>query len=40
MSGKGTYMWFDGKTYTGDFLDGCIHGFGVLVLSDGSKYEG
>ena len=30
----------DGSTYTGDWLNGKMHGQGVLVQPDGAVYEG
>jgi hypothetical protein len=39
-NGKGTYVFPSGAKYTGDFLNGEIHGLGVCYYSDGSKYQG
>lgn len=36
---KGTYKWTDGKSYTGEWKDNSLHGFGVLI-KPGKKYQG
>ena len=33
-------MWPERTFYEGSFLDGNLHGKGVCVFSDGSRYEG
>ncbi len=39
-NGKGLYVFPSGALYTGEFVDGEIHGYGVCYYSDGSKYQG
>jgi hypothetical protein len=36
----GPYRYPDGSTYTGQFMEGLIHGYGRVVYRDGSLYEG
>lgn len=33
-------QWADGSQYTGQFLDGEMHGAGHLIRADGERYEG
>jgi hypothetical protein len=40
MNGKGTYIWNDGKKYTGELVDGLREGFGKMEYPDGVVYEG
>ncbi len=39
-TGIGTYRYPSGAIYTGDFLNGKIHGTGILRFSNGDKYKG
>ena len=39
-TGRGVYVFPSGAVYTGDFLDGEIHGNGLCHFSDGSEYRG
>ena len=39
-NGKGTYIWSNGDSYTGEWKDNLMHGKGVSTWSDGSKYSG
>ncbi len=39
-NGKGTYVWSNGDTYTGDFKKGKFNGTGTLKFADGSIYTG
>lgn len=36
----GTYTWPSGATYTGDWQNGCMHGYGTFRSADGSTYQG
>ena len=36
---QGTYKWNENKTYTGEWKDNSLHGFGSLIKS-GKKYQG
>jgi len=40
MVGQGTFYWFDGDKYTGEYKDGKRHGQGTYTHLDGRKYEG
>jgi hypothetical protein len=40
LSGIGKYMWADGRTYIGGWLDNSMHGKGEYSWTDGRKYEG
>jgi hypothetical protein len=40
MHGSGTFAWRDGRTYTGNYVEGHKEGQGVLKWADGSVYEG
>lgn len=49
MQGKGYYMWKDGRTYDGEYLNDKKHvknllfigqGFGIYKWTDGRIYEG
>jgi len=35
MSGQGTYIWSDGKVYTGEWVEGKRNGKGKFTLPDG-----
>lgn len=39
ISGKGRYVWPDGKTFEGQWEKNKMHGYGVLTWKDGKKYE-
>lgn len=39
-SGTGTYFYPSGAKYSGQFRNGKIHGKGVLVFSNGNRYQG
>lgn len=39
-SGYGRYVWNDGKSYEGQYLDDKKHGFGEYKLPDGRTYRG
>ena len=39
MDGEGTLISAQGDKYKGQFRDGQKHGFGIEILSDGSRYE-
>lgn len=34
------FIWPDGKSYSGDYVDGKKQGFGVYKYADGKVYEG
>ena len=40
MCGSGTIKWKDGRQYTGEWLNGNMHGYGNYVWADGKVYEG
>ncbi|MBK9735123.1 MAG: hypothetical protein IPO92_09220 [Saprospiraceae bacterium] len=40
ISGKGTYLFKDGSTYSGTFYKSKPHGKGAMILRDGSIYRG
>jgi hypothetical protein len=37
---KGTYTWFNGNRYEGEYNDDKQHGMGTLTLTDGRRYVG
>ena len=39
-NGKGFYVWHDGSTYEGDFMDDLRHGNGLFNWSNGESYKG
>lgn len=36
----GTYTWADGKSYSGVWVDGKMHGKGTFKWKDGNEYNG
>ena len=40
FNGKGVYSWWDGKTYTGEFKNGEMHGNGKCTYPDHKSYIG
>jgi len=40
MHGQGIYKFTSGNTYSGDWVNGVMTGFGKMVYADGSQYEG
>ena len=40
MQVKFTYIWSDGKKYTGEWLNNKMHGHGHLIWPDGKEYIG
>ena len=40
MHGYGKYIWSDGKSYEGQYLDDKKHGYGVYSWPDGRVYKG
>lgn len=38
--GKGIYIYPDGTSYKGDWIDGNKHGKGKMVYPDGKSYKG
>jgi hypothetical protein len=40
VNGHGTYVYIDGRKYTGDFKDGLWHGQGTLYVYEGKQYTG
>jgi hypothetical protein len=40
IDGKGTYSWPDGSKYTGGFLNGKKHGYGIHSDPEGTTYDG
>ena len=40
LSGKGKYIWIDGKSFEGDWVDSLIEGSGKYCYIDGRVYEG
>lgn len=40
MSGKGEFVWPDGRKYMGSYLDDKKHGQGEFEWADGRKYNG
>jgi TPR repeat protein len=39
-TGRGRFVWPDGRSYEGDFVAGRLQGHGIDVRADGSHYEG
>ena len=40
FTGTARFVWSDGRSYSGDFVDGHPHGHGIEQLPDGSSYDG
>ncbi len=40
MEGKGKFIWPDGRSYEGDYLDDKKHGLGTFKWKDGKMYKG
>ena len=40
LNGKGTIIWKDGRSYTGDWVKDKWDGKGIYVYSNGDRYEG
>ena len=40
MAGQGRYVHSNGDVYTGDFLEGKMHGSGVFSYASGDTYSG
>ena len=40
LNGKGTYVFFDGQSYTGELKNNSFEGEGNLIFPDGTRYEG
>lgn len=40
MDGFGTYIWADGRCYSGQYIRDRKHGYGTYTWADGRKYEG
>lgn len=40
MSGKGVFLWPDGRKYEGDYKNDVKEGYGRLEWPDGKIYEG
>lgn len=40
MSGKGVFLWPDGRKYEGDYKNDVKEGYGRLEWPDGKVYEG
>ena len=40
MHGTGKYVYADGSTYDGQWLDSKMHGKGVYMFANGNKYDG
>jgi hypothetical protein len=40
MNGKGTFWHTSGDIYVGEFNQETMHGFGVYIHANGSRYEG
>lgn len=40
ITGKGKYIYADGKIYTGPMVKGKANGIGILEWPDGTRYEG
>ena len=38
--GRGTYTWFTGDTYTGEWKNDKMHGFGKITTASGKIIEG
>ena len=38
--GQGTYTWFNGDQYVGDYINGQKHGKGTLTYPDGKIEKG
>ena len=38
MDGKGHYVWTDGRSYEGEYLNDKKHGYGEYTWADGRKY--
>ncbi len=39
-TGVGRFVWHDGRSYSGEFVDGHPQGHGIEQLPDGSRYDG
>ena len=39
-NGQGSWSYYDGRTYEGDFKDGKFNGQGTMTLKNGKKYVG
>lgn len=37
--GKGKYVWLDGRTYEGDFVNGKMEGYGIFKWPNGIKIK-
>ena len=37
---NGTFTWADGSKYEGEWRDNCLHGRGVLTMTDGRMFSG
>ena len=40
MSGKGTFHWPDGRSYSGEFVNDLKHGEGLMKNIDGTFHQG
>jgi hypothetical protein len=40
LTGAGARTWPNGARYAGDFVNGQMHGLGMLYVADGSRYQG
>ena len=40
MSGKGKYVWGDGRVFVGEWKNNTMHGKGLYTWADGRKYIG
>ena len=40
MHGKGTFTWFDGRKYVGEYVEDKKQGYGEFIWPDGRSYKG
>jgi len=40
MNSEGSFLWYDGKKYTGNFFNGKMHGMGALTFKNGKCIVG
>ena len=40
MNGKGKFVWSDGRTYDGEYVNDKKQGHGIFTWPTGKKYDG